>query len=225
MDIIILEPANEGNLGAIARVMKNFGFERLVLVNPKCKIGSDAIKRAKHAKDLLSKARIAKKIGKYDYLIGTTAKLGTDFNISRSPISPEELAGKIKKIEKKTTKIGILFGREGIGLKNKEIGLCDFVVTIPTQKSYSAMNISHSIAIILYELSKGKENITSHINPITKKEKDVILGYIDKTLDKMDFASKEKKDTQRKLWKRVIGKAMLTKREAYALMGFFRKNL
>ena len=87
------------------------------------------------------------------------------------------------------------------------------------------MNISHATSIILYELSKktGKEKINEHINFATKKDKEIILRYVNKALDKMEFSTKEKKETQKIVWKRIVGKAMLTKREAFALMGFLRK--
>ena len=226
IEIILMEPRKQENLGAVARAMKNFDFENLVLINPKCKIGVKARKVAKHANDILDKAKIKKYdyLKNYDYLIGTTAILGTDYNIPRNTISIGQLSDKINKIKNKA-KIGILIGRETIGLKNEEINLCDILVTIPSSKKYPTLNISHSAAIMLYEIFKkiSNEKSDSHINFATKKDKEIIQKYINKTLDKLEFSTKEKKETQKKVWKRVIGKAMLTKREAFAVMGFLRK--
>ena len=226
IELILIEPRKQENLGSVARVMKNFDFDRLVLIKPKCKLGIKAHKVAKHAKDVIRKAKIEdfSYLKKLDYLIGTTSILGADYNILRNAINPEQLAEKISKIGDKT-KIGVLIGREGIGLKNEEIKLCDILVTIPASKKYPTMNVSHSCSIILYELFKkiSNEKSNSHINFATKKEKDIILKYINNVLDKIEFSTKEKKDTQKKVWKRVIGKAMLTKREAFTVMGFFSK--
>ena len=223
--IILVEPETEGNIGAVARVMKNFDFEELILINPKANhLGREALDRATHAKSILKKAKIKdfSCLKSFDYLIGTTAMLGSDYNIPRSPLTPEQLAEKISKAK---GKIGILIGREGTGLNNEEIRKCDFIVAIPTSKKYPTMNISHAVSIILYELFKklGKEKINKHINFATKKDKEIILRYVNKVLDKMEFSTKEKKETQRIVWKRIVGKAMLTKREAFALMGFLRK--
>jgi TrmH family RNA methyltransferase len=225
---ILIEPENEGNVGAIARIMKNFDFKNLILINPKCNhLSKEALSRAKHGKDVLRNAEIKNidSLKEFDYLIATTAILGTDYNIPRSPITPEELSDKLRKINVKKLKIGLIIGREGIGLKNKEIKKCDFIVTIPTSKKYPTMNISHAVSIILYEIFKKQRNekINEHIIFATKKEKDVILNYIKKILDKMDFTTKEKKETQIKIWKRIFGKSFLTKREAFAIIGFFRK--
>ncbi len=217
ISIILVEPEHPGNVGAVARVMKNFGFNDLILVNPKCDpCCEEARNRAKWANVVLKKAKTRKKMPKdFDYLIGTTARLGTDYNIPRSPLTPEQLVEKIS-----NRKTGILFGPESTGLRNEEIELCDFTVTIPTKKAYSSLNLSHSVAIILYKLSRIK---LKNFPAATGKEKKILLDYIEKSIEKMDFSTKEKKETQRTVWKKVIGKAMLTKREAFALMGFFRK--
>jgi len=220
--IVLIEPELSENVGFTARAMKNFGLKNLVLIDPKCSLDK-AIKTAKHAKDVLKKAKVEKKsyLNKFDYLIGTTSKLGTDYNIPRSPLTPEQLAEKIKD---KKNKIAVLFGRESVGLSNKEILKCDFVVTIPASKKYSALNISHAAAIVFYELFKlKKEKSNSHIVAAAKKEKDVLFKEINKVLERVEFSTKEKKETQKKVWKRVIGKAFLTKREIFALIGFFKK--
>lgn len=218
ISIILIEPSVSGNVGAIARVMKNFGFSSLVLVNPKCPIDKEARNRAKWAQDILDNAKIVSKIPRFHTLIGTTSQLGTDYNIPRSPLYPSELNLDVNR------KIGIVFGREGTGLKNSEIDLCDFVVTIPSHKKYPTLNLSHSVAVILYELFKGKkERIGSQIKAAEKKDKDVLLKLIESNLDKMEFATESKRKTQKVIWKRVVGKSFLTKREAFALMGFFKK--
>lgn len=218
-----MEPENEGNVGAIARVMKNFGFKNLVLINPKTEITEITKARAKHAQDILNNVKIKDSsfLKTMDTLIGTTAKVGTDYNIPRSPLTPKEMAKKIT-IKKKT---GILIGREGIGLTNEEIRGCDFTVTIPTSKKYFTLNISHALGIILYEIFQQNETKTSisNIEPASKKEKNVLSGQIHKILDKLTFTTVDKVETQRRVWKRFIGKAMLTKREAFALIGFFKK--
>lgn len=228
IEIILLEPSKQQNLGAVARIMKNFDFNKLILINPKCKIGKSARKVAKHANDILDKAKIKNfsYLKKLDYLIGTTAILGTDYNIPRNAISIEKLSNKVLILNKnKKMKLGLLIGRESIGLKNEEVNLCDILVTIPASKKYPTMNISHALSIILYELFKksNTEKSDSHINFADKTEKAIIIKYFNKVLDKMEFSTKEKKETQKIVWKRVIGKAMLTKREAFSIMGFLRK--
>lgn len=231
MKIILVETEKSGNLGAVARVMSNFGFKDLVLVNPKCrKQSQEARNRAKHAQDILKKARVVKSIPRLHTLIATTAQLGTDYNIPRCPISPEQLKEMIASKPDLWGKIGLVFGPEGEGLSNKEISKCDFVVTIPTNKQYPVLNLSHSVAIVLYELSKvitdgkdGNENVSSHIIPASELDKKQIMKLLNRAIKKIDFCTAQKRETQRIVWKRVVSKSFLTKREAFALMGFLRK--
>jgi tRNA/rRNA methyltransferase len=220
--LILVEPANPQNIGSVARVMKNFGFSKLVLINPKTGITEDARRFAKHAQDVLkaTKVRTFKHLDTYDCLIGTTAKLGTDYNINRSPLTPKDIPKACK------GNIGILIGREGEGLHNDELQKCDFVVTIPASRKYPTLNISHAVCIILYELFQAgaPDKSNSHIVPAKKEDKDILLKRINEALDRMQFATPSKRQTQKIVWKRIVGKSSLTRREAFALMGFFRKQ-
>lgn len=224
ISVVLIEPENSGNIGAIARAMDNFGFEKLIIVNPKCNpVDEEAKKRAKHSQKILANAIISDKriLKKFDCRIATTSQLGTDFNLTRTPITPEQL----KEIISLKSRIALIFGREGEGLHNEEIEECDFVVAIPTSKEYPTMNLSHAVSVVLYELSKKSLNmkIGDHIKPISCAEKEQIIKMLEQALKKLSFTKESKRETQRKLWKRLVSKAFLTKREAYALMGFLRK--
>lgn len=234
--VILIEPENPGNTGAICRAMKNFDFEKLILVAPTFKTSSEDLKnRAKWANDLVKKIELIKKYDsnalkklrkRFDYMIATTARIGRDYNVLRSPITPSQLAEILSEIKiKKDLEIALVMGREGSGLNNDEIALMDFSVTIPTSKKYGTMNVSHATTIILYEIFKkiSEENIVSHITPITKAEKDQILKILDDSMNKMHFLNENKKETQRTVWKKMINKSFLSKRESYALMGFLKK--
>ncbi len=224
IEIVFVEPETPGNIGALARVMKNFNLTKLTLINPKCDhLDEEAKKRAKHAQDVLKKAKVIKSIKniKADYLVGTTALTGTSYNIPRSPLTPRQFAEKAAKIK---NKIALLIGRESEGLYNEEIELCDFTVTIPTSKTYGTLNASHAATILLYELFIAQEKDKGNIHEsASDKDKQQIMKLLTSSMNKLDFQSKEKKDTQRKVWKRLISKSFMTKRESFALMGFLKK--
>lgn len=225
MDIILMEPSEPGNIGAVARVMKNFGFTSLLLVNPQCDHHHDqARNRAKHAQDVLSAAKVITKKDLHDYhtLIGTTGRLGTDYNITRSPLLPHQLPMLLPG----QGTCGLLFGREGTGLSNEELKKCDLLISIPTSRQYPVLNISHAVGIILYELFLPmQKKSTDHIIPASKNEKTQTMRLIYKLLDTVDFPTQSMRKTQNIVWKRLIGKSFLTHREAAALMGLFRKLL
>ncbi|MBD3354845.1 TrmJ/YjtD family RNA methyltransferase [Candidatus Woesearchaeota archaeon] len=216
LSVILVEAKNSGNIGAIARSMANFGFSKLILVNPKCNhLSQTARNRAKWGNPVLKKAKVVKKIPKIQTLVATTSKIGSDYNIPRVPISPAKLSSVCK------GNIGLLFGRESFGLTNEEIQQADFVVSIPAKSKYPVLNLSHAVTILLYELSK--EDHTSHIKLATEADKKQVLKLLKQKMKSMNFTTKEKKQTQTKVWKRMISKSFLTKREAFALMGFLKK--
>jgi len=225
ISVVLIEAEHPGNVGSVARVMANFGVKELVLIQPKCKINDESRRLAKNANYILDKAKVNgfSILGKYDYLVGTTSKLGTDYNIPRSPMTPSQLAGKLKGIKNK--KIALILGRESEGLRNNEVKLCDFMVTIPTSRSYKALNVSHALAVLLYEIYKEKntKEMMQPYAPIGGKEKEHILKLLNIAMDKMDFSTAKKKETQVKVWKRMITKSFMTRREAFALMGFLKK--
>ena len=122
-------------------------------------------------------------------------------------------------------RVGLVFGREGHGLFNEEIEKCDFVATIPAHHSYFTLNLSHAVSIFLYEITKklGTQKMSEKFKKATSQDKIIIMRVLDQVLEKKDFKSESKRETQRKVWKRMIGKSTLTKREAFALIGFLRK--
>ncbi len=234
LTVVLVEPETPGNIGSVARVMKNFGFTNLLLVNPQCDhLDGEAYGRAMHARDVLKKAVVAKSFGDciraFDYAVATTSDLGSDYNVVRSPITPNQLASQLGRFGSSgngsKAKIALVFGREGTGLTTKEVESCDLVVTVPSSKKYPSLNLSHAVAIVLYELFRNSKavKVSSHISLASAKEKKVAMSMVNQILAGMDFALNSKKETQVKVWSRLISKAFLTKREMYALLGFLQK--
>jgi TrmH family RNA methyltransferase len=222
MDIVFVEPEIPGNIGSVARAMKNFGFGKLVLVNP-CKITDEAYSRAKHAKDIVQNAEILdafdQLLERYDFLVATTAKLSMrDDRFVRSYIKANELKEKLGGVK---GRMALLFGRESKGLYNKELEKCDLIVHIPTS-CYRAMNVGQAAAILLYELSKIEPKQRARI--ASKKEVELLLDSWKTILDTVGV-KEYKKETTYMIFKRVIGRAIITGREYSTLQGVFRKIL
>lgn len=214
--VILVRPEHPGNIGAIARVMANFSLENLVLVNPTCDhLCVEARNRAKHAQKVLDKAKVVKRIPSMQYLVATTAQAGGRLN-PRSPLTPKQLVQNLPR----HANVGILFGPEGTGLSNPEIMAADFAVTIPASPSYPVLNLSQAATIILYELFDAP---STHMELATEKDRDLLLRLISGLTSKMHFTRASMNRTQKIIWKRVLGKSFLTKREFFAMIGFFKK--
>jgi len=158
--------------------MKNFGFPSLHLVNPLATIGETGRMRGGHAQDILDMATVdgslLEALNGVDLSIGTTAQRSfSETNLLRKPMTPRDLRSTVKDT---SGTIGLVFGREGTGLNNQELGLCDSIVTIPTAEEYQTLNLSHAATIIFYELYK--EAIDEADLLATEDVKKTILSYL-----------------------------------------------
>ncbi len=219
--VVFVEPEHPENIGNIARVMKNFGFYKLILVNPQCEITEKAYIVAKHAKDVLERAKILDTLDDalklFDLNIGTTGKFTTDENIIRAVI-PSDILPKI--LSKYTGKVGLYIGRESIGFTNEELMKFDLIVTISTNPEYPIMNASHAAAVLLYELYKAVRNpVRERIRLAKRKTKDEIYKIFDKLIDKLNIKEFRKPYIRRVLWN-LINKSFISEREAQILKGF-----
>jgi tRNA/rRNA methyltransferase len=137
------------NLGYTARLMKNFGVKRLYLVDPRCDMRAAAV-YASHGSGVLEEAEVvtlARVRATHQLLLATTAiRARRGSNVGRTTVKPEEAVARVAAAESAS----IVFGRETTGLTNQELALCDLVTTIDTRTDYRTLNVSHSVAILLY---------------------------------------------------------------------------
>ncbi|HDM66932.1 MAG TPA: RNA methyltransferase [Thermoplasmatales archaeon] len=222
--VILVEPKYGGNIGSVARVMKNFGFRELYLVNP-CSFDDECYQRAMHAVDVLEDAKIYSSFEEatknMDLLVATSAiSTYSEKNYLRNPIYLPEFSEKIYEIQ---GKIGLVFGREDYGLYNEEIKKCDLLLKIPTSDEYPSMNLSHAVAIVLYHLYVQK---FTPIKPriIDRVEKEYLYRFFSDLLDLIDYPE-HKKDKTKTMFTRVMSRAMPSKWEYHTLMGVLAKTL
>jgi len=223
--VILVEPKYAGNIGAVARTMMNFGFEKLYLVNP-CELDDECYTRAVHAYKIVKKAKIfpsfKEAIKEMDYLAATSSiESKTDRKHLRNPILIENFARNIIKLE---GKVGLVFGREDYGLYNEEIALCDVMIRIPTSESYMALNLSHAVSLVLYSIYIKKEFIPKEKRKIGKVEKIKLYEFFSDLLEEINYPEHKKEHTKI-MFKRIMGRAMPSKWEFHTLMGVFSRTL
>jgi len=223
--VVLVGSEYEQNLGYCARVMKNFDFTELFLVNPQVKIGDEAKMYSKHAYDVLLNARIVdsfdKAIEGCTLVIGTTAITAGGRDVLRKPLTPREAA---KLIVGKNQKVALVIGRDGTGLSKDELEKCDLVVRIPSSESYGALNISHALGILLYEFRMREKEIAKHdasVELLSVSEKKVIDQTL-KSLVKSLKGIKGEKTTILSL-KRIFNRGIRLSIEGKVLLNFLKK--
>lgn len=218
--IIFVEPESSGNIGSVARVMKNFGFYNLILVNP-VEIDDEAYKFAVHAEDILISAKtvgtLEEALKYVDFAVATSANIGG--GVLRNYTSIENLSEKLPP----DFDIGIVLGRESSGLRNEEIEKCDTLTTIPADSRYPTLNVSHALAVILYEIFKS--NRTKRANSYPNKgahEKDLLIEDFKKILDYVE-ERQYRRENALTVFKHVLTRGFNNRREVYTLKGIFRR--
>lgn len=222
--MVLVEPEEQGNIGAVARAMHNFGLSRLIVVNPKEKLGEEAWARAKHAKHVLERAEIVpdlySAIEGFDFVVGTTGTTIGDKNPVRTAVSPKNLS---KIFNSFSGSVAMLFGREGSGLTNEELSRCDLVVSIPANPEYPILNVSHAAAIIFYELYQEKDVFVGRgVRMASRKEKERIIANVERISRFLGYPEHREK-LLLMIIKRLMGRQLITGREAYTIIGFTRR--
>ncbi|QLH74820.1 MAG: RNA methyltransferase [Methanomassiliicoccales archaeon] len=216
--VVLVEPQNDGNVGAVARSMGNFGFKELCMVSP-CEITDEAFKRAKHAGDILRSAKVVSSFEEAVrdcYLVVGTSGIITygDAHFVRIPITPKEFAQKTVGLEEN---IALVFGREDIGLTQEQLHRCDLLVNIPAHEEYPVLNLSHAVTIILYEIFalQGKP---SNTRPSTDEQKELMFKFFAEVLEAINYPKfrREKTDV---MFRRMMGRAVPSRWEFYTIMG------
>ncbi len=163
--IILVEPAGPLNVGSVARVMKNFGLNQLVLVNPQCDPwGTQARQMAVHAQDILDAAVSVETLPVA--LQGCKRAIATTGVIHDwdAPLEDPQTALPWL-LEDIGQPAALIFGREDRGLSNQELNYAQRFVRISTTSSYSSLNLATAVAICCYELSLSQ-------GTLTRKDKD-----------------------------------------------------
>jgi tRNA/rRNA methyltransferase len=230
LGIVLVEPRHHINVGYVARIMKNFGVSRLLMVNPIYDM-EEARRYAMHGYHILETAistNFEELRRNSRMLVGTTAlKASSRLNIVRDTISPIRLAELIHEIPKKEN-IYIVFGREASGLMNSELQMCDIVLTNDTGTDYTTMNISHALAIILYEITKRDlQHPTSRVtvrNPkiARRQETEMLIAYAAKAAEMAGYDI-HKRPLLDSALKRLLAKSNPTSKEVMLMVSLFRK--
>ena len=228
--IVLVEPRHPINVGYVARIMKNFGFSKLFLVDPIFD-PEEARRFAMHGHGILESA-IATDFQQLRrdsrLLIGTTAlRSSTRLNVLRDAISAVHLADIIDDLPKKDN-ILVVLGREASGLTNYELRMCDIVVAIETGTEYNTMNISHALTIILYEITKcGLQNPNISVSVKSpriacRSETDLLIAYATNAADLAGY-DVHKRPLLDSAFKRLIAKSNPTSKEVMLMVSLFRK--
>jgi len=223
ISVILVEPKYQGNIGAVARSMANSGLTDLRIV--KTVPDDEAMHRAMHGDYILKNAKIYDSfddaIKGFEIVAGTSdvSKAGNKFR--RVPVSPEYFWDNYGL---KGQKVALVFGREDNGLHNSELDKCNFFIKIIGNPEYPVYNLSHAVAIILYEMIVRyyNTNVIESKDIITVENLNVLTSRIEYLLRLVDYKDFQV-NTLMTMLNKIIGRAEITESEFYKIMGILRQ--
>jgi tRNA/rRNA methyltransferase len=223
--IVLVRPRGSGNIGSIARVMKNFGASELVTVGKARTRSFWARAMAVHGRDILADAKfyptIREAIADCTLLVGTTCRAGLYRKHSQTP---RDLAPEIVAVAR-TGKVAIVFGPEDHGLSNKDLEHCQLLITIPTHPDYQSLNVAQAAVICLYEtyIASLTQAAKPNIERAEAEDIERLFDRMRRTLLKIGFLDSENPEHMLLAFRRILGRAGLEEKDVRIFTGLFRQ--
>tara|TARA_Y100000991_G_scaffold94084_1_gene70939 strand:+ start:165 stop:989 length:825 start_codon:yes stop_codon:yes gene_type:complete len=232
--VVLVGVSHPGNLGAICRVMLNYGFDELRLVEPKCAVDDGETRaRAKHASRLLDELTVHSDIpsasADCSVVVGTSGKREVgDKTLFRHFLYPWDM---VERFTETGGRVAIVFGEEGKGLSSDELGQCDYFVTLPTWEGYPIANLSHAVSALLYEIQRdrvrhhqGKDPGLPNIVPLKAPLEPAVREALVKAIEQFaatTSGSIERRSSVEQTLKRTLLKGAPTTEESTRMIGAF----
>jgi tRNA/rRNA methyltransferase len=225
MRVVLVEPQHAGNIGAVARAMKNMAISRLVLVNPADHLAMEARMMAMHAFDILQHAQVvgtlSQAVADTGYVVGTTRRLGKSRQAQHSSRSIAPLL-----LELATTNpVALVFGREDSGLSNDELAQCHELINIPAHPTFGSLNLAQAVLLVCYELY-----VTTIAQPVsalpplaTAAELERLYTRMRAVLRRVGFLHGSNPDRMMGYFRRFFARHGLKSQDVKIFLGVFRQ--
>lgn len=161
--IVLIDPSHPGNIGSVARAMKNMSLTELTLVRPRSFPHAEAVALAAGADDVLAGARVAGTVAEAiedcAFIAGTTSR-PRSFHWEFA--TPRDAAARVAGLPAES-RAALLFGSERYGLANEDLKYCNLLVRIPANPEYCSLNLAMSVQLLAYELFVARERPESWV--------------------------------------------------------------
>lgn len=230
--IVLVRTHYAGNLGATARVMRNFGFRELVLVDPIASIDDlEARRMATHGLGILDAARIVPDLGgavaDCAFTLATSGLAGGVVRQTFVGTPREKFPALLQAME--TGPTAIVFGPEPHGLSNAEITRCHGLVHIPLEADAPALNLAQAVAICCHELygqaaaPGGPPKAEQPIAPFADQER--MFAHLKEAFEAVGYLYGTKAEPLMHAVRHLIGRSLPTPQEVKMLHGLARQIL
>lgn len=226
--IVLVEPQLGENVGAAARAMLNCGLVELRLVHPRDGWpNKKAAAAASGADDVIAQARVfdstADAVADLSYVYAATAR---DRQMIKPVVTPRQAALEMRERIGQGSSVGVLFGRERIGLTNDEVALADTTLGVPLNPAFASLNLAHAVLVVAYEwfmaadATPPRRLVTNQTRPAEKAELLNFFAHLESELDACGFLrNREKRPSMVRNIRNLFQRAHLTEQEIQTLHG------
>lgn len=223
--IVLSQPRDSKNVGAVCRAMKNMGLTRLYIAGCAELDMDQARVLAIHASDVLENAVMTSTLDEAvegcTFIAGTTRRWGKHRKYTY--MDPAELAERL--LIYQGAEAAVVFGNEVSGLSDEEIQRCHVAVTIPSSADFPSLNLSHAVQIIAYEIYRTFHADTGRrfYTPISGERLDVLVDHVTGSLQSLGFFKLVKPEEMGRFIRGIFLRAALSRRESERIHAIFSK--
>jgi tRNA/rRNA methyltransferase len=218
--IVLVEPRYDGNLGQVARAMRNFGLQQLVLVAGDADPNSDEARwfardEAQSVLDQTTRVEsLGAAVGDCTLVIGTSRRVG---RYRGDPEAPEAVFESTTPWYR-TEPLALVFGREAHGLATAELDLCHRIVFIPSDPAGSSLNLAHAVAVLGYGLYRAYLQAAEHPavpatelhQPASSAQLEGMYQHLRRVWRRIGYLNEQNPDSILRRWRRILGHAPLS---------------
>ena len=222
--VVLNQPRYPENIGAAVRAMRNMGIDRLIVVDPRDYDLDKIRKMATHGcldtvNGIELKETLAEALAPFQYVVGTTARLGGQ----RSTVKPGAMAEKLVSVSREN-QVALVFGREDRGLSNEDLRLCHELVHIPTAE-FSSLNLAQAVMVMCYELFTAGSDARPAFAPrmAHRRELDAMLEQLKDILIRISYINPENPDYWMHHLRRFLTRIQARAREVSIIRGLIRQ--
>lgn len=223
--IILVEPQLAENIGMTARAMANFGLSELRLVNPKNgwpkKGVREAASGATHVLDAAQiYASVPEAIADLNHVLATTAReRGQMKRVLAPDVAMEQVCARGGQ------RVGVLFGRERVGLTNDEVSLADAIVTFPVSPDFPSLNLAQGVLLMAYEWRRASGRATLPFTgellspPATREALLSLFASLEEALGAAGFYPPEKREIIARNMRDMLHRMAMTEQDVRTVRG------
>lgn len=225
--VVLVRPRVPGNLGSVARAVKNFGVADVRLIEPACHPDEESEMLASGADDILQAMRryptLLEAVAEFDAVVATSSLRG---RAEQRWLSLRELPEFLAALPP-DAKVAYVFGPERSGLTEEERSRASATLTLPTDPSFPTMNLSHAAAVVLAVHrafastfpAAGEEGLAS------SREVEAAIEHWDRALDAIGFYDTGHRERSLRDWRRIAAGRPMSAREVAMLRGVANRIL